>query len=133
MRSACGSLRDKRQKGAVAAELALVLPILLMLLFGMVQLGIAYTRSQAVQGAAREAARVASIPGGESDACRRADDSAGDIVQITSCDLSFDGGNDCRTADRIVVTIQAQTDLEIPFFPGSRTLDLEGVGDFRCE
>ena len=36
------------------AEFALVLPLLLILLFGIVEFGIAFNRAQAVEAAARE-------------------------------------------------------------------------------
>ncbi|MFA5787960.1 MAG: TadE/TadG family type IV pilus assembly protein [Actinomycetota bacterium] len=47
--------------GASAVEFALILPVLILLLFGIVQFGIAYNRTQGLQAAAREGARLASI------------------------------------------------------------------------
>ena len=126
--------RADRESGVVAAELALILPILLMLLLGMVQLGIAYSRSQALQGAAREAARVGSIPGtSEAVICGRADAAIGAILPAHVCSPVFVGGGDCATADNVVVTLTAETELAIPFLPSPPTLGLVAVGDYRCE
>jgi Flp pilus assembly protein TadG len=50
-----------REDGAAAVEFALLLPLLVLLLFGFIQFGIAFnTRIQATN-AAREAARMAVI------------------------------------------------------------------------
>ena len=49
-------------RGAVVLEAALVLPLLLMLLIGMIWLGRAYNVAQTMTRAAREGARFAVIP-----------------------------------------------------------------------
>jgi Flp pilus assembly protein TadG len=54
-----GMKRDER--GASAVEFALLAPILFMLVFGIIQLGMAYHRQQGLEAASREGARTASI------------------------------------------------------------------------
>lgn len=52
---------DRGQEGAAAVEFALLLPLLVLLLFGFIQFGLAFnTRIQATN-AAREAARLAVV------------------------------------------------------------------------
>lgn len=51
--------RDER--GASAVEFALVMTVLFMVLFGVVQFGMAYNRAQGLEAAAREGARAASV------------------------------------------------------------------------
>ena len=51
------------ERGVVLIEFALVLPLLLVLLAGMFDLGLAFQRYQAVTNAAREGARMAVLPG----------------------------------------------------------------------
>jgi Flp pilus assembly protein TadG len=51
------------ERGAVLIEFALVLPLLLVLMAGMFDLGFAFQRYQAVTNAAREGARMAVLPG----------------------------------------------------------------------
>jgi Flp pilus assembly protein TadG len=50
-----------RQSGAAAVELALVLPILLVLVFGIVDFGRAYNAQISLTQAAREGARVRAL------------------------------------------------------------------------
>ena len=51
------------ERGAVLIEFALVLPLLLLLIVGMFDLGFAFQQYQAVTNAAREGARMAVLPG----------------------------------------------------------------------
>lgn len=49
--------RPDRQRGSAAVELALLLPILMSLLLGIIDFGLTYGQYVSLQGAAREAAR----------------------------------------------------------------------------
>jgi Flp pilus assembly protein TadG len=51
--------RDQ-QRGAAAVEFALVLPILITIVMGIIEYGFAFARHQVVNNAAREAARAGS-------------------------------------------------------------------------
>jgi Flp pilus assembly protein TadG len=120
------------ERGAVAAEFALILPILLMLIFGMVQLGLTYQRQEAVHAAAREGARVASLPTTTTaEACARSTAAlAGTGFTATpTCSAT----SNCSTSSGdVTVTVTVSNTLDIPFF-GTQTFDLTGIGDFRCE
>jgi Flp pilus assembly protein TadG len=109
---------SRQQDGAAAVEFALLLPLLVLLLFGFIQFGTAFnTRIQATN-AAREAARVAVT--GVDDW----DDVGGlqfwDVVRnragvsdITNCTFTTDdvvGGT-------LTVTFDFPLDLVIPFLP----------------
>lgn len=63
-----GSPPDLRvERGASAVEFALVLSLLFLLVFGIIQFGIAYNRTQGLHAAAREGARVAAVGGSQAD------------------------------------------------------------------
>ena len=124
--------RRKRESGAVAAEFAMVLPILVMLLFAISQFGIAFNRSLAVKGAAREGARIASVQSTQAEACGRVTQALGDVAFVSAPTCSWSGG--CASGqDFVTVTVAAQTQLNIPFWPGSGIVNLNGAGEFRCE
>jgi Flp pilus assembly protein TadG len=124
--------RASSERGAIAAEFAIILPILVLLIFGMIQFGLAYQRQEAVHAAAREGARVASLPTtSTADACARSAEAlAGTGFTATpSCSVT----NNCSTsAGNVTVTVVVSNTMEIPFF-GTQTFDLTGIGDFRCE
>ena len=110
---------QRDEDGAAAVEFALLLPLLVLLLFGFIQFGIAFnTRIQATN-AAREGARMAvvgidnwaNVGGGVSfwDAVRQ---DAG-LADISGCDLDTTdvvGGT-------LTVTFNYPLDLVIPFMP----------------
>ncbi|MDG2261642.1 MAG: TadE/TadG family type IV pilus assembly protein [Actinomycetota bacterium] len=117
--------RQRDEDGLVAVELALVLPVLVMLLFGILQFGIAFNRQQGVHAAAREGARAgAVVPGSE---CTRATDAMEGLGVTSLCTVV----QNCP-GDRVIVEVTADTDIDIPFV-GSRTVTLTGRGEYRCE
>ncbi len=58
-----GKLRNKVRRAAAAVELAVVTPVLLTMLFGIVEFGWLFTVGQGLVTAAREGARTAVLPG----------------------------------------------------------------------
>ncbi len=130
------SLSEPRRvsdRGAVAAEFALILPVLLILFFAIIQFSIAFNRQQAVHAAARECARIASLPSTTSSEVSARVTAA--LTGITfenapTCDVTGNcapGGTDSVSA-----LVEGVTLLDIPFW-GSQSLTLTGRGSFRCE
>ena len=63
----------KSARGAELIEFALVFPLLLMVVLGIVDFGLLFQRMEVVTNAAREGARIAVLPGyGATDVCQRA-------------------------------------------------------------
>lgn len=62
---------NRDERGASAVEFALLAPVLFMLVFGIIQLGIAYHRQQGLEAASREGARTASIGATQTDISNR--------------------------------------------------------------
>lgn len=114
------------QRGATAVEFALVFPLLVMILFGIFQFGIAYNNWIALTHAAREGARLASV--GEYTA-QRVRDSA-PSVNITSINTTGIGGN---IGDPVTVTVRGDVlDIQIPFI-GHWPVQLESTATMRLE
>lgn len=53
--------RLRRQEGASAVEFALVVPLLVMLVFGIIGFGIAFLQVQSIRTAVREGGRAAAV------------------------------------------------------------------------
>ncbi len=58
-------LRPWRDKGAAAVEFAIVVPLLVVLIFGSIEFGMAVNARTMVGNAAREGVRVASLEGSQ--------------------------------------------------------------------
>src|SRR6058998_3993479 len=52
--------RGRAEDGAVAVELAVLLPVLALILFGTIQFGVALSKTEIYENAAREGARYAA-------------------------------------------------------------------------
>ena len=116
----------RKEKGASAVEFALVLPIFIMLVFGIFQFGIAFNNWIAITHAAREGARLAAV--GQYDE-QRVRDSA-PSVQIQSITISGQGGS---IGSPVTVTVTGNVlNIEIPF-AGSWPVSLTSTAVMRLE
>ena len=128
MRKLSKGRRDDR--GAAAVEFALVLPVLVVLLFGMVQFGIAYDAQLKVTHAAREGARMAAV-GGDVAAAVTAQTAGLQGVTLMPTVLF----NDTTSGGRgkyCEVTVKCAYALDIPLW-GNVPLNLRGTAQMRME
>jgi len=125
---------SQNESGAAAVEFALVLPILVMLLFGIIQFGTAFNQKQGLHAAAREGARVGSISTSTqqdiNDMVTRA--MQGVTGPTPKVAIEPDVTIPCGAAEAVVVTVSSPADINIPFF-GNSQFELIGRGEFRCE
>jgi Flp pilus assembly protein TadG len=136
------SSKFRREDGAAAVEFAIIVSLLVMLVFGMMQYGLAFFQTQNLRSAVREGARVAAVRGDASTVkAAIASASAGSLTtgnfsytQSVTCD-------DSNVGDEVVITIPTsslpqsvkdQFSINIPFGP-TLTLDPKISGSFRCE
>lgn len=138
--------RGSREDGVVAVEFAIIFPLLMLILFGVFEFGVAWSQWQVYQGAAREGARCAAVQAAELNAglpiCdveTAVLDSAGAYTpNLTTLDVSVaPGGGPACTAETVgqEVTVSWDQDFEIniPFWKDVFTVTGEMHGTFRCE
>jgi len=82
-----------REEGASAVEFAIVASLLLLILFGIIQFGIAYNRVQGLNSAGREGARAASIGVPINGVVQRVKDAAS-LFLPTDLTIAIDYSND---------------------------------------
>lgn len=135
--------RNREESGAAAVEFALVLPMLLMLVFGIINVGIAFGQTLALNSAAREAARQAAVPGqtcaevgalGTAAARSLAMQPAEVTPSVTPCPAG-DVCTGSAPGSAVKVTLSYTGTWAVPFLiPGiPATYSLAGHGEFRCE
>ncbi|WP_458115440.1 TadE/TadG family type IV pilus assembly protein [Arthrobacter sp. D2-10] len=76
-------MRDDRERGAAAVEFAILLPVLLLLLLGIMELGRAYNVQMTLTNSAREGVRVMALADDQSQA-KAAASNAAKILAPTS-------------------------------------------------
>jgi len=117
--------RARSDRGAVAVELALVIPVLMMLLVGIIEFGRAYSVVISLDGASREGARALALgrTTAEVDAATRQSTSVAiDVITQTPC---IAPGGSAR------VTVARQFEFGIPFFPEISKM-LSASSSMRC-
>lgn len=144
--------RVRSNDGASAVEFAIVLPLLVMFLFGIIVFGLAFARAQGMEATAREAARVASVARDvdTTEVEQAARDATppfinSDHIDVFVCDDEYEGDPaQCpddwceERGDRVQVTVriaeQYSSDyaLSMPLWSGVEP-DFESYGVFRCE
>ena len=121
----CGAHRG--DDGAIAVEFVLILPVLLMLMFGVIQFGRAYNAKVVLTGAVREGARVLAL-GTDDPETVTIDAAAGlDPAAITVTT----SGDPCTAGDPATVTASYPFEINIPFW-GNPTVNIEASGVMRC-
>ena len=131
----------RREEGAAAVEFALIVGLLAILVFGLLEYGLAFWQVQNLRAAAREGAREAAV-GGDSNAIEQAmvDSSAGSLTGSESIAITPAVCDEDTRGEPITVEItgglsgavQESFQVSIPFLPPF-TLDPELSGTFRCE
>ena len=122
--------RWKDQRGAVAVEFALVFPLLMLVLFGIIEYGAVYNAQLQITGAAREAARDMALTGNTGTATAAAlDATAGLAPALSAGDVTFSSGG-CAPGTDVTVTIS----YDKPFLTGmfGATIPLTGQATRRC-
>ena len=131
----------RREEGAAAVEFALIVGVLAILVFGLLEYGLAFWQVQNLRAAAREGAREAAVGGSPDEIRAKMVGSAagsltgGENIVVTppTC-----GENELGQPIRVEITgglsgaVQESFQVSIPFLPPF-TLTPELSGTFRCE
>ena len=125
---------EKKERGAAAIELALILPLLLLVLFGIMEFGRAYNVQVSLTQAAREGARYAAVHyqegglnvSGAALSAAPALDGLG--VTVT------DNASSCAPGSNVNVTTSVSLPSMTGFLDGIGIfpLNLSGVAVMRC-
>lgn len=117
-------------RGSAIIEAALVLPLLLLVVFGITEFGRALMTTNILTQAAREGARVAAVAADSSGAVTRINEVL-TAANVTPSAISIVGAG---TDEVITVTVDADfTFLGAKILPAQGTITLRGTSVMRAE
>jgi Flp pilus assembly protein TadG len=136
----------RREDGAAAVEFALIVGLLAILVFGLLEYGLAFWQVQNLRAAAREGARVAAVRGDTAEIrAAMVAASAGSLTGGESFTVTANGTASLCDADHrgqemtvrlnngsLSGAVQEAFEVSIPFLPPI-TLNPTLEGSFRCE
>ncbi len=122
------------EKGSNAVEFAIILPILIMLVFGIIQFGVAYNNYIALTHAAREGVRLAAVGLHEEDpaAFEQAVIDSAPSVEIESVNVVYPEGTEIGNPVRVTV-IGEIFFIDIPMAGRWGPIELRGEATMRKE
>jgi Flp pilus assembly protein TadG len=132
--------RSRGERGAVAVELALVLPILLVLVFGVIDFGRAFNAQETLTQAAREGSRLAAVCNSASPSTcgtvaartqAAAPNLTGMTVAPSICATGATSATDAVVTTTWTISYSSPLVGLIPGFPSSQTLT--GTGHMPCQ
>jgi Flp pilus assembly protein TadG len=97
--------RRARDDGAAVVELALVLPVLLLLISGIIDFGRIYWEQSTVSGAAREGVRLVALGNTDGSAIAAAVDDASGASDLTVSVIQADGTTTVVETDGSVAAV----------------------------
>jgi len=130
------------QEGAVAVEFAIVMILLVTILLGVIQFGIATSKVEVYEGAAREGARYAAVGCYPNIPCDNT--KIANIVRNAAIGYTIGPGSPAAngvcgssipSGSPVTVSWTQNFTINIPFVPGlnPRTISRTIQGVFRCE
>jgi Flp pilus assembly protein TadG len=135
--------RPRHDRGQALIEFALIVPLFLLFLFVIVDVGIALDRRMVLQHAVREGARYAALSIDNGLICDRTHDQAQGIVDVDDISISYDdidGNGDVTDAgDAVNVTVDFTYDFPVmsgvlnAFGVLSPSVDINPTGSARLE
>jgi Flp pilus assembly protein TadG len=133
---------DSRDRGSVAVEFALLLPVLLLLIFGIIDFGRAINDQITLTQAAREGARLASLGYSTSAVTTRAQSAATGLSPVptvtvtTACPTGAGTGVDAVVKLSYTFTFVTPVGAFAAMFGTASfgsTLSLSATGEVPCE
>ena len=112
-------------------EFAIVLPVLVLLLFGIIEFTRAYNAKTTMTHAAREGARTLALRGSVSDAQARVRASSPSLNQSSLTITTVPASGVCTPGQTVRVVVSYQMPYSIPMYRNG-TWSLQETGVMRC-
>jgi Flp pilus assembly protein TadG len=127
------SYRDEARNdtGAAAVEFALVLPLLLLVVVGIIQFGRVYSQQIELEGAANAGARYLAVHPTDAAGARTKTRDAANNITFSDADIAVTATTPCNGTDSVTVVASHVFVFDIPLLPHP-DITLHGKGVMPC-
>jgi Flp pilus assembly protein TadG len=128
-------MHAKDERGAAAVEFALILPVLLLILIGIIEFSLAFNAQLSLNQAAREGARNMAIHNDTALAASAASNAAGrlDPGTVSASFAVSGGGTTCAAGKQVTATTSYTLQTVTGFIDGfTGNIVLTGKGTMQC-
>ena len=127
--------KRSRRLGAAAVEMAVVTPVLITMLFGIIEYGWLFTVRQAIVSGAREGARTASLPGSSvADVQQRVTDYMTPLgLSGYSTNVATDPNSPADPSGRVTVSIPYVNVSLLGHYFGHTSGNMQATAEMRKE
>ncbi|HZK24961.1 MAG TPA: TadE/TadG family type IV pilus assembly protein [Oscillospiraceae bacterium] len=106
----------QKQQGQAITEMALTLPILLLILLGIIQFGFIFNGQIAVASAAREGARLAAVGAQDAEITATVQSTLAGIALLDNQSTNVTPSGTRIFGQQVTVEVAASTNIVVPFF-----------------
>lgn len=124
---------DERARAAAIVELAVVLPLLLTILFGIIEFGWTFMIYQSITNAAREGCRVAVLEGSTDDDITERVDEYLSIVGMADYSIEMNHASEDDPTETVVVRVPYAAVSLLGGYFGPTDFDITGISSMRKE
>jgi hypothetical protein len=121
------------RRAAAAVEMAVVTPILVTMLFGIIEFGYAFTVKQSIATAAREGARLASMPGSTEQEVRDRVDEIMSRVGVTGSSVVLTRASEGNPTEEVRVEVPYEDISLLGGYFGDTNFNLKSTCSMRKE
>ena len=125
-------MRRSEERGAAALEFAIILPIFMLIIFGMVEFGFLLNRYISVTQAAREGARVMSL-GYPTDGSGGAEEHAVSTTPDLTGNIACDGSEGVGSSGETEVIMRCESTYDLSLFAINSPIRVESTTRMRKE
>ncbi len=120
------------EKGQTMVEFALILPLLLFLLLGIIQFGIILNGQITVTSAAREGARVAVVGEGDDVVETRVRNALAGSLMVDAVSAVIEIIRPAQSGDELTVRVQSSVPIIVPMIPPLNTIFPGGIFELNA-
>ncbi len=122
-----------KRKAAAVVEMAVVLPILLTILFGIIEFGWTFMVYQSITNAAREGCRVAVLEGSTDEDINARVDEYMELIGLTDYTVDIEHSSEDDPTETVIVRVPYSEVSLLGGYFGSTDFDLVGKACMRKE